>query len=308
MTGIAHAQGSPRGQGVPPAPRLAVLVPYVLVSFAANSLITRYVVVGGLLEAGLLSGIRFMAGALALVAWTALRRRPVRVGRANVLPAVWLGCYAVAISYGYRFIGAAAGTLVFYATVLLTLIGHDLVRKVPVTRRRGLGALVALAGVTTLSAGSRPPADAVVSAPPVTPIGIALLMATGLAWGLYTIAGRGVADAQDASTGNFVIVAGVAAAPTAVGVTVGLPVTASGVALAVLMGVGTTALAYVAWYACQRTLSGSAAGLIQLAIPVITGFGAVLLLHELLSVELAMGAALVGTGLYLGAQPSSRRA
>ena len=41
------------------------------------------------------------------------------------MPALWLGVYAVCISYGYRLIGAAAGTLVFYGAVLVTLIGYD---------------------------------------------------------------------------------------------------------------------------------------------------------------------------------------
>jgi len=88
----------------------------------ANSLITRHVVGQDLLDARLLSRVRFIAGAAALLGLSLARsERPV-VGRANLLPALWLGVYAVCISYGYLHIGAAAGTFVFYAGVLLTLV------------------------------------------------------------------------------------------------------------------------------------------------------------------------------------------
>jgi drug/metabolite transporter (DMT)-like permease len=76
-----------------------------------------------------------------------------------------------------------------------------------------------------------------------------LLAATGAAWGHYTAAGRGAGDA-------------------AVGFGTGLQTSAAGLAWAVVMGAGTTAFAYVAWYACQRALTGAQAGLVQLAIPV----------------------------------------
>ena len=110
-------------------PALSLLLPFVLVSFAANSLITRYVVRDDLLDAGLLTAVRFVAGAATLVLLSLARHERVQVGRANLRPALWLGIYAVCISYGYRHIGAAAGTFIFYATVLLTLIVDD--------RRRG---------------------------------------------------------------------------------------------------------------------------------------------------------------------------
>ncbi len=268
----------------------AVLLPFVLVSFAANSLVTRYVVAGGLLDAGLLSAVRFVAGAVALVALALLRRERLSVGRANLLPALWLGIYAVCISYGYQHIGAAAGTFVFYATVLVTLTAYDLATHTRVPRRRALGALVSLAGVGVLAG------DAVGS---VTVLGVVLLAVSGAGWGLYTVAGRGVSDPRAATTGHFVVVAAVAVLPV-VAVGAGLRVTMLGLAWGVLMGAVTTAFAYVAWYACQRRLSGAAAGSAQLVVPVLTGVGAILLLGERPSATLLVAAVLVGAGMWLG--------
>jgi drug/metabolite transporter (DMT)-like permease len=276
-----------------------LLLPFVMVSFAANSLITRHVVGTHLLDAGLLTSVRFLAGALALaVLAVSLRERPA-VTADNWRPALWLGVYAVCISYGYQHIGAAAGTFVFYATVQATLAAYDVARGNQVPRTRLLGAVVALIGLAVL-AGS--------SVKTVTPLGVLLLAATGAAWGLYTAAGRGVPDPRVASTGNFLALALVLVVPTAVLASSHVTVTGRGLAWGAVMGAGTTAFAYVAWYACQRTLSATAAGTVQLVIPVLTAVGAVLLLGEPLTVELVVAGALVAAGMWLsGRRPAAAR-
>jgi drug/metabolite transporter (DMT)-like permease len=267
------------------------LLPFVLVSFAANSLITRYVVGEDLLDAGLLTGLRFLAGAAALCALAAVRRQRLDVGRRNALPALWLGLYAVCISYGYAHIGAAAGTFVFYAAVLLTLVADDRRRGIALPVRRLVGAVVALAGIGVLASGSVGTAE---------PLGVALLTATGIAWGLYTAAGRSAGDPRAFTTGNFALLALVLLLPTGGLLAADVTVTTRGLAWGIVMGAGTTAFAYVAWYACQRLLTGAQAGLVQLAIPVLTTAGAVVLLDEPLTVRLLVAAVLVGSGMWLG--------
>lgn len=269
----------------------------MLVSFAANSLITRYVVRDDLLDAGLLTAVRFLAGAAVLVLLAALRRERLRIGRDNLLPSLALGAYALCISYGYLHIGAAAGTFVFYTAVLLTLVADDRRTGTALPVRRLIGAAVALLGVAVLAA---------TSVATVTPLGVGLLGVTGVAWGLYTVAGRGAADPRIANTGHFALLAVVLLLPAVAGVAVGLRVTGEGLAWAAVMGGGTTAFAYVAWYACQRVLTGAQAGLVQLVIPVLTAAGAVLLLDEPVSVRLLVAAGLVGTGMWLARAAPAR--
>ena len=127
-----------------------------------------------------------------------------------------------------------------------------------------------------------------------------LLAATGAAWGLYTAAGRTGDDPRAATTGHFLVLGAVLALPAVAGAVAGLHVSAGGLAWAIAMGAGTTAFAYVAWYACQRSLSGTSAGAVQLVIPVLTAAGAALLLGEQLSLRLLACAALVGAGTWLG--------
>ena len=57
------------------------------------------------------------------------------------------------------------------------------------------------------------------------------------------------------------------------------------------------------WYACQRALSGTSAGTVQLAIPILTAVGAFALLGEALTAGLAASAALVVAGLLLASRP-----
>ncbi len=270
--------------------RLAAALTFVLLAFAANSLVTRYLVATDLLDPGLLTGVRVLAAAAALVAVVLVRRERLQLTRRALVPTLALGVYAVCISYGYRFIGAAAGTFVFYATVMLTLIASDLRTRTPVPPRRRLGAALSLLGIAALVLGR---------VELVTPLGVGLLAATGAAWGVYTAAGRRAGEPRTATTANFVLLSVLAVPATAAGLMAGLTVTVPGLLWAVVMGAGTTAFAYVAWYGCQRVLSGTAAGSTQLVIPVLTTVGAVLLLDERLSWTLLVAAVLVGVGLWL---------
>ena len=87
----------------------SLLLLFVLVSFAANSLITRHIVARNLLDAGLLSAVRFIAGTVALFGLSVALRDRIVVGRANLVPALWLGVYAICISYGYLTSGLLRG-------------------------------------------------------------------------------------------------------------------------------------------------------------------------------------------------------
>ncbi len=102
----------------------------VMASFAGNSVITRFVVAGGTASPYALTAIRFGSGFVMLALLRGLfpdAFRPATRGL-DVLGALFLGAYALSISYGYRFISAAAGTLVFYAFVVTTMATYSRVR------------------------------------------------------------------------------------------------------------------------------------------------------------------------------------
>jgi drug/metabolite transporter (DMT)-like permease len=128
-----------------------------------------------------------------------------------------------------------------------------------------------------------------------------LLALTGAAWALYTAAGRRtMTDPREATTGNFTVLAVALLVPVGFTATTGPIVTLTGLVLATVMGAVTTALSYVAWYACQRRMSATTAGAVQLVIPILTAAAAMLLLGERLTLVFVAAALLVFAGLWVG--------
>ncbi|HEY9025903.1 MAG TPA: DMT family transporter, partial [Burkholderiaceae bacterium] len=138
------------------------------------------------------------------------------------------------------------------------------------------------------------------SAPP--PLGAALMAAAGVAWGLYSLHGRGVTDPLAATAGNFL-----RAVPMALALSVLAPLAAlaaahaaaAGIALAVLSGAITSGLGYVVWYAALRGLNATRAAVVQLSVPPIAAFGGALLLGESISLRLVLASAAILGGIAL---------
>lgn len=92
--------------------------------FAANSVITRYLVLNDLISPFTLTVTRFLSGLFMLYITSFLFpgefTRPGFDG--SYLPgAFFLGIYAFSISYGYNFVPASAEVLFFYSFVVLAM-------------------------------------------------------------------------------------------------------------------------------------------------------------------------------------------
>ena len=263
------------------------LVLVVMACFAANSVATRFVVNGGWLDPAGVTIARFAAGAGMLAVLLASRGHArAALPRLSDWPLVsFLGGYALAIAYGYRYITAAAGTFVFYALVIATMTAGG---PRP-SWRAAAGALIALAGVAVLAVGR---------VAGTTPLGVVLLALTGATWGAYSLLLRRRGRPLETNACAFV------------GVTFLLPVlgwierdalvfTASGLAMGLSMGAITTALAYALWAKVLPTLTPIEAGTVQLIVPVLTAIVGVALLGEPFSFRLAVAGSLVLTGMWL---------
>ena len=119
----------------------------------------------------------------------------------------------------------------------------------------------------------------------------------GVAWGVYSLRGRGNADPLAATAGNFL-----RSVPLTLGLSalallaLGRPhATPSGVGLAVASGALASGVGYSLWYAALPHLTAMRAAVVQLAVPVVAALGGVLLLGESLTARLVgAGSALVG--------------
>jgi drug/metabolite transporter (DMT)-like permease len=278
---------------------IPLAVALIMLAFAGNSVITRYIIVGGLASPYLLTTVRFASGfaMLLLLRGIAPGISTHRSGtRRELIGGVLLGTYAFSISFGYGFISAAAGTLVFYAFVVLTMALFAYVHDGDhPTRRSVAGQILAVLGVGVITFGG---------IRDVTPYGVALMAATGMSWGLYSVYGRGATDSQGYTFYTFLVV-GVfslglvpvlaVAEPDALQIDLAW----NGLGLALFMGMVSTALSYILWNATLRRITASQGGVVQLTVPVLASSMGILLLGEHLTVSLVVGAAAVLAGIYL---------
>jgi drug/metabolite transporter (DMT)-like permease len=132
------------------------------------------------------------------------------------------------------------------------------------------------------------------------------MVVAGVAWGGYSLRGRGRGPAQGdplaATAGNFV-----RATPLGVVLWMALWLAwsapshadASGVALALASGALTSGLGYVVWYAALPRLAALQAASVQLSVPLLAALGGVLLLDEAFTARLALAAAAILGGIAL---------
>src|SRR5690606_15495206 len=159
--------------------------------------------------------------------------------RGSWLSAAALFAYAIAFSLAYVELPTDTGALILFGAVQVTMIGAGLRAGERLRPRQWAGVALALGGLSVLFARG-------LGAPP---LGAGLAMAVaGVAWGCYSLRGRGTADPTAVTAANFVrslpFVAAVALLAHG-----SLAVSADGAFHAILSGGVTSGLGYAAWYA-----------------------------------------------------------
>jgi drug/metabolite transporter (DMT)-like permease len=275
-----------------------VLVPLLavaaLLAFAANSVLTRAALAETSIDAVSFTAIRIASGALML--WLIVCLRSSKAEGAGSWPsALALFIYAIAFSLAYRSLTAATGALLLFGAVQVTMIGWGLVRGDRLTGFQWLGCSIALAGLVWLLLPG-------LSAPPLG--AAALMLAAGVAWGVYTLRAKGAGDPTRVTAANFARAALPALALWSVFVLSGSESwDGRGVALAVASGAIASGLGYAVWYAALKSIATHTAAVSQLAVPVITAVAGVLLLAEPLTWPIAVGGACVIGGIALVIRP-----
>jgi drug/metabolite transporter (DMT)-like permease len=271
--------------------RLAVLTAAAMVGFAANSLLCRAALRPRLVDAATFTSLRLVSGAIALLLLAALAR-PASPPTATVRAGSWLSAaalfaYAAAFSFAYLRIGAAVGALLLFGAVQATMLGGGLSRGERPRAAEWAGLAMALVGVVTLVAPG-------LSAP--DPIGALLMIAAGVAWGVYSLRGRGPSSSPPlvATAANFARAVPLAAALSLAALRAA-HLGARGAALAVASGALASGVGYSLWYAALPSMSATRAAIVQLSVPLLAAAGAVALLGEPLTLRVVLsGAAILG--------------
>jgi drug/metabolite transporter (DMT)-like permease len=233
--------------------------------------------------------IRLGSGVAVLVPLSALMSEP----RPEDKPAgSWrsglaLFVYAMAFSLAYVSLETGVGALILFGSVQATMIGAGLWQGERPTVREWLGLLVAMAGLVYLVLPG-------IAAP--DPSGAALMLASGVGWGIYSLRGKGRDAPVAATAGNFVRALPLAA-PALVMAWGSLHASGRGVGLAVLSGAVMSGLGYVIWYLTLRHLTATRAAIVQLAVPVIAAVGGILVLAEEPTARLVVASMLILGGV-----------
>jgi drug/metabolite transporter (DMT)-like permease len=272
---------------------IAGVTTLTMIAFAANSVLCRMALGLELIDPLSFTTLRLGSGALALAVIVLRTGRPPanREASGSWRSGLALFAYAAAFSLAYISLTAGMGALILFGAVQVTMIGAALGGGERLGAWQWTGLAAAVGGLVYLVLPG-------ITAP--SPSGALLMATSGVAWGVYSIRGRGVSAPVQMTAGNFARAAPMAVAVSLLGLAA-LPthVEGAGVALALVSGIVTSGLGYVLWYRALRGLTTTQASIVQLTVPVIAAFGGVLFLSERLSLRLVVASALILGGVAL---------
>ena len=255
-----------------------------MIAFAGNSLLCRMALKHTAIDPATFTSIRVLSGAIAL--WLIVSMRSGnRVQNGSWSSASALFAYAAAFSFAYVDLSAGTGALLLFGAVQATMILFALWKGERLNAWQGIGLVVAFGGLIVLLLPG-------LSAPPLH--SAILMVGAGIAWGVYSLHGKGAGDPLAATAGNFL-----RAVPFAMILSLLLLTTArvdtEGVAYAIASGALTSGVGYAIWYAALRSLTATGAATVQLSVPVIAAIGGILLLVEPITLRL-LGASIAILG------------
>lgn len=275
--------------------RSIALTSLAMIAFAGNSLLCRFALKHTEIDAASFTTVRLAAGALTL--WLIVRMsNGRRNGAGNWLSAFALFAYAAAFSFAYVSLPTATGALLLFGAVQATMISHGIWKGERLLPPQIFGLALAFGGLVGLLLPG-------LSAPPL--LGAALMLGAGVAWGIYSLRGRGAGDPTRVTGGNFL-----RAVPISVGLSVwmasGTSLDSAGFWYAVASGALASGVGYAIWYTALPALKATHAATVQLSVPVIAALGGVILLGEPITLRLTLASAAILGGIALVIREKSR--
>ena len=267
--------------------RTIFLTVLALLAFAGNSLLARVALKQTNIDPASYTSIRLISGAVMLWLLTRVTGRSQIAG--NWLSALALFVYGAGFSFAYTNLSAGTGALLLFGAVQTTMIGYGLWRGERLSNTQWLGLALALAGLIGLMLPG-------LAAPPL--LASILMLAAGIAWGAYSLRGKGASDPILVTTGNFL-----RAAPFAVALSLIFVNRANlggnGFWYAIVSGVLTSAIGYAIWYAALPHLKATTAATLQLSVPILAALGGIAFLSEPPNLRLVLASLVILGGIAL---------
>lgn len=271
-----------------PNPRVLALTVVAMIAFAGNSLLCRAALKHTTIDAASFTAIRLIAGALML--WLIVRSKSRKPSVAGNWPSAFaLFAYAAGFSFAYIKLPAASGALLLFGAVQATMISYGLWSGERFQKLQLLGLALALGGLLGLLLPG-------LSAPPL--LESLLMLGAGVAWGIYSLRGKGAGDPTSVTAGNFIRGVPFAAALSLLTLN-SAALDPAGVGYAIASGALASGIGYAIWYTALPGLKASNAATVQLSVPVIAALGGIVFLGESMTLRLLLASAAILGGIAL---------
>ena len=275
--------------------RLFILTLLAMIAFAGNSLLCRLALKRNTIDAASFTFIRIFSGAVAL--WLIVKIRKGASPKAGSwISALALFAYAAAFSFAYISLSAGTGALLLFAAVQASMILWGLYKGERLRTRQWLGLALAVAGLVALLFPG-------LSAPPIK--GALLMLCAGIAWGFYSLRGKGAGDPVTTTAGNF-LRAAVLATVLSIALFPWARLDRAGLGYAALSGAIASGVGYVIWYSALPGLKAASAATVQLSVPVLAAAGGILFLGESITLRYLLASIAVLGGIALVVTVSAR--
>jgi len=261
-----------------------------MMAFAANSVLCRLALGQDSIDPTAFTAIRLLSGALVLAAIFGFSTgKKTSSSRGSWLAAAMLFLYAITFSFAYVNLTTGTGALILFGAVQITMIVLTLISGERLSMMEWLGLTLAFCGLVYLVLPG-------VTAPSLS--GFLLMALAGIAWGIYTLRGRGTQDPLAETTFNFMRSLPLVIIPALVALTQ-MHFSGTGILLATLSGGVTSGIGYAIWYTALRGLTATQAAVVQLSVPIIAAFGGVLFISEQITLRLALATVLTLGGILI---------
>jgi drug/metabolite transporter (DMT)-like permease len=280
-------------------PHIAMLTGLAMLAFAGNSLLCRLALKNTAIDAASFTSIRLVAAAITL--WLLVRAgNKSGLAGGNWLSALALFAYAAGFSFAYINLTAATGALLLFGAVQITMVSYGIAKGERLLGLQLMGLTLALGGLVGLLLPG-------LAAPPL--VSSVLMIGAGMAWGVYSLRGRGAGDPAVITAGNFLRTIPVTLTLSLVMVH-HVSLDSSGIIYAILSGAVTSGMGYAIWYKALPALQATHAATVQLSVPVIAALGGIILLGETLTLRfvLASLAILCGIAMVIFEKAKSKNA
>ncbi len=269
-----------------------LLTVLALLAFAGNSVLCRLALNDNIIDAASFTSIRLFSGAIFLLLLISINvhkspQKIINIKAGSWLSALFLFIYAGAFSYAYISLDTGIGALILFGSVQVTMILSDIFKGKKLLLAEWLGLIIAFIGLIILLMPSA-------SAPSLT--GFLLMAISGIAWGFYTLAGRGSKTPLVDTTNNFLRTLPFIGLLMLLTLS-HIELSNEGILLAVMSGTVTSGLGYAIWYSALSGLTVKHAAIIQLSVPVIAAIGGVIFSNETINIELITSSFLVLGGV-----------